>query len=180
MNSDRKFTLKPFELSDSNPTINISGNILRADNKLKLDYLLQGDLSQIVIPVSDEIPTRKDELWQTTCWEFFIGTANSSQYWEFNLATTGDWNVYRFSGYRQGMTEEKAFDALPFRLKKQTKSLTINLEINLDLIVELDKNLDIAITAVIESNNGELSYWALAHPEAIADFHHREGFIIHC
>ena len=38
--------------------------------------------------------------------------------------------------------------------------------------------LEVGITAVIEHSNGALSYWALHHPAAEADFHHRGGFTI--
>jgi hypothetical protein len=38
--------------------------------------------------------------------------------------------------------------------------------------------LEVGITAVIEHSDGRLSYWALHHPAADADFHHRGGFTI--
>ncbi len=38
--------------------------------------------------------------------------------------------------------------------------------------------LEVGITAVIEHSDGVLSYWALHHPAAEADFHHRGGFRI--
>lgn len=178
MNSDREFTLKPFELSESNSKINISGNISRTDNKLNITYLLEGNLSTIILTESSEIPARKNELWRTTCFEFFLGIANSPQYWEFNLSPQGDWNIYRFNDYRQGMVEETNFVALPFDLIKKEDSLSINLEIDLSLIISLDTNLEISITAVLESSKEEISYWALIHPEKIADFHNRDSFIL--
>ena len=39
-------------------------------------------------------------------------------------------------------------------------------------------SLEVGITAVIEHSDGRLSYWALHHPAAEADFHHRGGFTI--
>ena len=179
MSNDIEFTLIPCELPKSNSTINISGNIIRTDNKLSLAYFLQGNLSTIIIPEPSNLPTRKNELWQTTCFEFFIGIANSTEYWEFNLSPTGDWNVYRFSDYRCQMQEETAFATLPFTLNKQKNSLAINLEIDVNLIINSNTNLEIAITTVIESSKGEISYWALHHPETIANFHNRNGFILH-
>lgn len=178
MNSDRAFTLKPFKLSESNSNINITGNIVRNDNKLNLEYVLQGNLSTIIIPSPAAIPARKHELWQTTCFEFFLGIKNSLQYWEFNLSPAGDWNIYRFTNYRQGMTEETAFTSLPFKVRQKTNSLNINLEINLDLIVNLDRDLEIGISTVIAYRDRSIDYWALTHPETRADFHHRDSFII--
>jgi hypothetical protein len=38
------------------------------------------------------------------------------------------------------------------------------------------KPLQLGLTAVIETNDGSRSYWALHHPEVSPDFHHRGGF----
>jgi len=38
--------------------------------------------------------------------------------------------------------------------------------------------LEVGIAAVIQGSDGALSYWALHHPAAEADFHHRGGFTI--
>jgi hypothetical protein len=34
------------------------------------------------------------------------------------------------------------------------------------------------ISAVIEEKNGNISYWALAHPKGKPDFHHRDCFTL--
>ena len=34
----------------------------------------------------------------------------------------------------------------------------------------------LGLTAVIESTDGSLSYWALAHPRGVPDFHARAGW----
>ena len=38
--------------------------------------------------------------------------------------------------------------------------------------------LALGLSAVIEDADGALSYWALAHPAAKPDFHHREAFTL--
>ena len=178
MNGDREFILKPFNISESNSNINITVNIVKNNNKLNLEYLLEGDLSKIIIPSLVTIPRRKNELWQTTCFEFFLGIKESPQYWEFNLSPAGDWNIYRFTNYRYGMVEETAWTSLPFKVRQTTNSLNINLEINLDTIIDLDTDLEIAISAVIEYRDRSIDYWALTHPKTTADFHDRDSFII--
>ena len=35
----------------------------------------------------------------------------------------------------------------------------------------------LGLAAVIESGNGDLSYWALKHPPGKPDFHHAHGFV---
>jgi hypothetical protein len=39
-----------------------------------------------------------------------------------------------------------------------------------------DRAWRIGLSAVIEDTNGEISYWALAHPPGKPDFHHANGF----
>lgn len=38
--------------------------------------------------------------------------------------------------------------------------------------------LDLSLTAVIETKDQQLSYWALRHPGPKPDFHHRQGFAL--
>jgi hypothetical protein len=35
----------------------------------------------------------------------------------------------------------------------------------------------VGLTAVVESTDGRLTYWALAHPSPAPDFHHADGFV---
>ena len=145
--------------------------------RLKIHYSLLGDLTQIVIP-DPEAPTRQDDLWQTTCFEFFLGIQNSPSYWEFNLSPAGPWNVYRFDDYRQGMQEEPAFTALLFQVRRQRNILDLTLELDLSAISAVDQILDVAIATVIQHTDGRITYWAIAHPGPQADFHRRDSFLI--
>ena len=88
MNS-KTWQLKPFCQSDSLANITIQGRISRIDNNLIVNYLLKGDLSKISFPTTKINPERKDELWQETCFEFFLAIPNLKNYWEFNLAPSG-------------------------------------------------------------------------------------------
>ena len=131
-----------------------------------------------MIPAPAARPVRRHGLWEETCFEFFLSIKDSPQYWEFNLSPAGDWNVYRFAEYRQGMTEESAFAALPFDVKQQSDSVRLVLEINLDKIVRADQPLEAAMAAVIQPAGGGLTYWALTHPGPQADFHRRDSFLV--
>ncbi len=53
---------------------------------------------------------------------------NSTKYWEFNLSPAGDWNVYRFTDYRQGMEEETAISSLPFNLEMRSRIWQLDLK----------------------------------------------------
>jgi hypothetical protein len=172
------YSLEPFPSSNSLPSLEIKGQIDRRFERLAIDYHLSGDLKDIIIPHPVNSPIRQHELWEETCLEFFLGVSNSPQYWEINLSPTGDWNVYSFQDYRQGMQEEVAFSALPFRIQTQANAWQLDLEFDLSKIALTDSSLQIAICAVIKQINGEISYWALTHRGLQADFHRRDSFLV--
>ncbi|WP_017655804.1 DOMON-like domain-containing protein [Fortiea contorta] len=177
MNS-QPFFLKPFFASESLPTVNITGNIARTDNHLAIEYTISGDLKEIIIASPTDTPTRKHELWENTCFEFFLGVKNSTQYWEFNFSPSGDWNVYRFDDYRQGMREETAWTQLPFSVQNLADSLAIALQINLNQILSPTQAIEVAITTVIQHKDSKITYFALTHQGAEPDFHRRDSFTI--
>lgn len=175
--SDRIIHLKPFLGNKSLPNIEIITTISRSNQQLKISYLLQGDLSKIILPAVNNRVNRQDNLWQTTCFEFFLAVFNSPEYWEFNLAPTGDWNIYRFAKYRRGIRMETAFKDLPFQIMRNDSTYQTTSEISLKPIIAGNTPLELAVTTVIEDTNHNLSYWAIIHPGNQADFHRRDSFI---
>jgi len=168
------FFLQPFHDESSN--LKIFGNIARNMNYFTIHYILSGYLPEVAIAPLSDTPVRKHELWTDTCFEFFLGIPDSRRYWEFNLSPSGNWNVYRFDAYRQGMQEETAFTSLPFSVQSQSDSLALTLDVDLEQIVSLQP-LEIGVTTVINFNT-QPTYWALTHPGSEADFHLRKSFII--
>ncbi|MCC5659976.1 DOMON-like domain-containing protein [Nostoc sp. XA010] len=176
--NDQTFSLQPFPSTTSLPNFKIAGNIARNGNKLAIRYMLEGDLKEIAIVPPSNTPSRKHELWQDTCFEFFLGVKDSQRYWEFNLSPAGHWNVYRFDGYRQGMQEETAFENLSFNVHNQADALALVLDVDLGKIISAEQAIEVSITTVIKYRNGEVTYWALTHQGAEADFHLRDSFIV--
>ncbi len=174
----QSFSLQPFPPVSSLPSAKITGNIARRANTLVIRFALLGHLAELVIPAKGDMPARKNKLWEETCLEFFLALKNAPRYWEFNLSPAGHWNVYRFAAYRQGMQEEMAFTSLPFRVENQSDSLLLALELDLDKIVQADQALEVAISAVMQHRDGQLTYWALAHRGPQADFHRRDCFLV--
>ena len=170
------FSLIPFA-SDALPTIEIVGNIDRADNILSIEYQLLGDLDSVAI-ASPAVASRKFALWEATCFEFFIGVLGDRNYWEFNLSPSGDWNVFHLDDYRQGLRNETAVTTLPFDVDRSANSLTLKLAVDLSQIISIDRQLEVSVTTVIRSAQDELSYWALTHIGEEADFHLRDSFVI--
>lgn len=171
------FSLIPFA-SDALPKIEIVGNIDRVDNILSIEYQLLGDLDSVAIASPAVAPSRKFELWEATCFEFFIGVLGDRNYWEFNLSPSGDWNVFHLDNYRQGLRDETVFTTLPFDIDRSANSLTLKLGFDLSQILSIDRQLEVSVTTVIRSTQDELSYWALKHCGEEADFHLRDSFVI--
>lgn len=176
--NDQIFSLQPFPSTKSLPNLKIVGNIARNGNKLAIRYMLEGDLKAIAIAPPSNTPLRKHKLWQDTCLEFFVGIKNSAQYWEFNLSPAGHWNVYCFDGYRQGMQEETVFENLPFNVQNQADGLILVLDVDLNKIILAKQAIEVGITTVIKDRDAEVTYWALTHTGAEADFHLRDSFIV--
>ncbi|PSB03797.1 DOMON-like domain-containing protein [Merismopedia glauca] len=172
------FILKPFPSSAPLPEIQITGKVQRKSNIFSICYQVSGNIAQIYVPAPKTVISRQRELWETTCLEFFLGIKNSPRYWEFNLSPSGDWNIYRFTDYRQGMEEEKAIASLPFQVNQESHLFQLDLELDLAPMMELDTELDLGITAVIQSQQGEISYWGLTHCGTQPDFHLRDSFVV--
>jgi len=173
----RDFSLTPFG-GENESHLKIKGRIERASHNCFISYELFGALSGIVVPAPAEVPERKDRLWEETCFELFIRPEDSERYWEFNLSPAGHWNVYRFAYYREGMEEEMVFNSLPFNIESEPEALRLSLLLDLKKIVPADQALNIAVSAVIKTKDGRLTYWALTHPGPGPDFHKKESFIL--
>jgi len=172
------FRLIPYPAGNL-PKIDITGEIERTENRLSIHYVVQGETENIVLPVKSLSSSRKDDLWQATCFEFFLAIPNQPQYWEFNMSPSGDWNVYIMDEYRKiGFREEKAISQLPFEFKHFDDKLSLSLSMDLSAIAVFKNNLQISITAIIQTKDGNETYWALTHPGQQADFHLRESFIL--
>jgi hypothetical protein len=178
LSATQSFRLQPFEQNAQTPAITLAGEISRQFNILSLRYELQGDLSQIVIPQAFIDPNRRYCLWETTCFEWFMSPQGQAHYWEFNLSSNGDWNVYRLDAYRQGLREELAIQQLPFKVGAHSDRLQLGLTLDLSGLLPQGQPIDVAITAVIEHREYGCSYWALTHRGEQADFHRRDSFLL--
>ena len=172
----RDFVLQPFVPPGRPADITIGGSMARRADILAIRYVLRGRLAELVIPGPAKMPARRHGLWEATCFEFFLGAKNAPGYWEVNLSPAGDWNVYRFEGYRQGMAEEGACASLDFSVRRRPDRLSVALELAIGKMVAADQPLAVAVAAVLEFRDRGLTYWALTHPGTRADFHRRDGF----
>jgi len=177
-------TPQPFKLTPFDPlpvefNLSVGGHISRPNAEtIQIHYQLTGDLNDVVIPQRTHPPTRRDELWTSTCLELFIREKGASPYWELNLSPNGDWNIYKFSDYRSNLTPEPDDQGLDCVIHNAEDILELKLVYPLPRDLERSLNIEVAICAVIQFKQGPISYWALNHGGAEADFHRRDGFVL--
>jgi len=174
----RTVALRPFA-ADAAPGIRrISVRVGRpAPDRLVLEYELAGELHAVIVPdpaTTAAMAGPTDGLWRHTCMEAFV-RGTPGPYLEFNLAPSGQWAAYRFSGYREGMTPLTGIDPPRIELRTQAGQLLLSAEV--ELPTELAAaGLQLGIAAVVESQPEQLSYWAVRHAGARPDFHHPDSF----
>lgn len=145
--------------------------------QLRLRYLLDACMARLRIP-APAAPERADELWCHTCFEAFISTADVSSYYEFNFSPSSRWAVYRFESYRHGMSPAVIESPPQISVERFEHRLELDVSMSFAGLTGLPRNLPlrVALAAVIQSEEGDLSYWALRHPGSKPDFHHAGGF----
>ena len=154
---------------------------LRAEEPdiLVLQYSLVADMSCIRVPLSGA-GGRADALWQHTCFEAFVAAGGARGYHEFNFSPSLSWAIYRFSAYREGMSPAEIGEAPTISVQRGVDGLELKSAVRLTDLADLQgaAHLRIALAAVIEEENGRLSYWGLRHPPGKPDFHHTNGFAL--
>lgn len=122
-----------------------------------------GDVSRLVIPLPAS-PQRSDDLWRTTCFELFVGSAGQG-YREFNLSPSGAWAAYAFDSHRSGMNCARASIDIETSCNDKSLSLVAKIE------AEFPNPAQIGLTAVIEERDGIFRYWASGFAPGEPDFH---------
>jgi hypothetical protein len=148
---------------------------------LAVSYVLEGDFDRVRVP-PPRAPRVAEKLWQHTCCEIFIARKGSPAYHEFNLSPSGEWAAYAFDAYRAPRVgaADAAATAPRLAVRGTGEKLELDAEIRLEHLSErhAGSRLVLGLSAVIEDDRGELSYWALRHPRGKPDFHHAEAFAL--
>lgn len=144
-----------------------------AEGGLHVGFTLDGDVGALRLPPIAQ-PIRADGLWKHTCFEAFVRARPGDAYQELNFAPSTAWAAYQFSGYREGMADldiaspqiETRIDEGIYWLSSAVRGLG-----NTDI-------WHVGLSAVIETLEGDISYWALIHPPGKPDFHHSDCFAL--
>jgi hypothetical protein len=140
---------------------------------LALGFTLMGDLEELTIP-TEAAPVFTERLWEHTCFEAFLALESVTDYWELNLSPSTAWAAYAFTGYRSG--GRPAEEAAP-RIVAHVRPGRLEIHALARIPKAMQgRPLRLGLAAVLESNRGDLTYWALQHPSERPDFHQAEAF----
>ncbi len=167
-----QFTLVPFEPVPDIPSI--TGSVTRSGSNLRIEFkplILPG----VVWPQPDTKPQRKDNLWQSTCFECFIGTSGAESYLEINASPRGDWQVYDFTSYREltSTTKRVSVQVETNNYSTKEKSIVMNIDLGSTSFVtrNASENWKISVSVVLKRESGDHLYYASSHPSPKPDFH---------
>ena len=136
---------------------------------LALRYVVHGAKGLRIPAIAER--RRANGLWEATCLEAFIRTADGG-YYEINLSPSTEWAAYRFDGYRKGMRDAEITPDVRVDRTGDRLSMTALIALPDDAVGP------VALAAVLEDHAGDKTYWALAHPEGKPDFHHPDSFVL--
>ena len=146
---------------------------------MEVRYTIAGRLEHVRVP-EPRPPRPADRLWEHTCCETFMRLSGASAYHEMNFAPSGEWAAYAFDRYRQGAQAAIAALDPEVSVRRVPGALELSARMRLDRLSPAYSRakLAIALAAVIEDEDGTLSYWALVHPPGKPDFHHPDAFAL--
>lgn len=153
----------------SNPSHTISVDVNYDNARLKLRYTMEPE--PIVWPAFNLL-TRQTGLWESTCFELFLGRTDDPGYLEVNLSPCGAWNCFSFSDSRCDMKESAALT--PGEITTHAYSLTASLDCDPPLA---QTTYTLGLAAVVKKPTGELSYFAHSHGDK-PDFHDRSRHVL--
>jgi hypothetical protein len=164
--------LVPHPATPGAAVLSILVQVARDPARLSVRYFLAGDLERLSVPPG-VAPARRDGLWRHTCFELFVGAPGVPAYQEFNFSPSGEWAAYGFSRYREG-GEPLECAAPAIGRRQDARGLTLDAAV----ACPAGGALRLGLSAVVEDENGALSYWALHHAGDRPDFHDARSFAL--
>lgn len=151
------------------------------EDYIDVRYTLSGAIEQVLIPKPTERPSRRDELWSETCFELFLRqNGSTTPYLEFNFSPSGDFAVYLFSGYREGMTRPVTTWVPAISVDTGEGGLTLSTRIPTTVTGSLlggHDGIEAGLCSVLKAHDGSYAFLAAHHPSEKPDFHHPESFL---
>ena len=152
----------------------------RPDGALQAMYAIHGLNLDLRVPTPHN-PAPGDALWRTTCCELFIGAPDRPNYRELNLSPSGQWAVYDFRDTRELSPSVPECPTPVITTQRGEDLLQLEVQLGDTALRQIAPDahcLCIALTVILEANDGSIAHWALAHPPGKPDFHHPAGFAL--
>lgn len=150
---------------DLGPIRAVTATIAATPEGCEAEFRLDGRVDAITL-LPRVSPQRKDNLWQTTCFEIFWQPLGGTCYREFNLSPSGCWAAYDFDSFREGMRDAPV-DRIVLACSQDDAGLVLKASIAADLPAPAQ----VALNAVVEHADGAMQFWALAFPPGKPEFH---------
>jgi hypothetical protein len=150
---------------DLGPIRAVTASITATPQGCEAEFRLDGHIPAITLPPPAS-PARRDNLWQTTCFEIFWQPLGGKGYREFNLSPSGQWAAYDFDSFREGMRDAPV-EAIAIACSHDEAGLVLRASI----AAELPDPAQVALNAVVEHADGGKQFWALAFPPGKPEFH---------
>ena len=147
------------------------------DSGWHLSFVLTGDIGRLRIPAPARQPAAAAGLWRHTCFEAFVGDPESARYHEFNFSPSGEWAADVFSAERLRAPDATPLPAPRIACARDAGWLRLDVDLPAAALPATPGGWLLGLSAVVESADGSLSYWAQAHPAARPDFHRRDGWM---
>lgn len=150
---------------DLGPVRAVTASVTATAQGCEAEFAFDGAIADIILP-PPAAPARRDNLWQTTCFEIFWQPLGGTAYREFNLSPSGQWAAYDFDSFRAGMRDAPV-DSITIACSQRGAGLVLTASIAADLPVPAQ----VALNAIVEHADGSKQYWALAFPPGRPEFH---------
>lgn len=150
---------------DLGPVRAVTAKITPTANGCEAEFRLDGRIDAIVVP-PHQMAQRRDNLWQTTCFEIFWQPIGGTHYREFNLSPSSCWAAYDFDAFREGMRDAPV-NAIALACSHSDGELVLKAAIAADL----PDPAQVALNAIVEHHDGSKQFWALAFPPGKPEFH---------
>jgi hypothetical protein len=172
-----RFELQPHPTTRPDPPFTVWASAERsadfgASATLNLWFGVSAPMTRFLVPEESDEPRRRDNLWQSTCFECFLKEEGQEPYQEWNFSPSGDWAAYDFEAEREGMEIADVANPPYVRVEDNLSWWGLGATIS----IPAEPRFRIALSAVIEEQGGRRTFWALHHPGEQPDFHHPDCF----
>lgn len=122
-----------------------------------------------------ELAFKKENLWESSCFEVFCRDYDSKKYFELNLNSYGHWNLYEFESYRKRASSRSDCFIKDLFFKEIESGFDFAFIFEVHKLLDINK-VNLAFSMVTLSESGT-NYLAPIHPDKKPNFHHDKNFI---